>query len=114
MARLLRVAASRGIARKYISKLLGSFQRLTPGVESQPTVLSAEDAVASSPLVEPLSKRELEVLQLIVAGMSNRGIAEKLIIGEGTIKTHINHIYSKLDVESRTRAVARARELKLL
>jgi len=70
--------------------------------------------VARSPLVEPLSERELEVLQLIADGMSNREIAEKLIIGEGTVKTHINNTYSKLDVQSRTRAIARARELKLL
>ena len=46
--------------------------------------------------------------------MSNREITEKLIIGEGTVKTHINNIYSKLDIQSRTQAIVRARELKLL
>ncbi|MFC2068016.1 response regulator transcription factor [Chloroflexota bacterium] len=61
-----------------------------------------------------LSEREMEVLQLIVDGMSNCEIAEKLIIGEGTVKTHINNIYGKLDVRSRTQAIAQARELKLL
>jgi LuxR family maltose regulon positive regulatory protein len=114
MTKLLRLAASRGIAKKYVKKLLASFHRPTPNVESQHKVLSAEGAIAPPPLVEPLSKRELEVLQLIVAGMSNREIAEKLFIGEGTVKTHINNIYSKLDVQSRTQAIARARELKLL
>jgi LuxR family maltose regulon positive regulatory protein len=46
--------------------------------------------------------------------MSNRQIAEKLVIGEGTVKTHINNIYGKLDVQSRTQAIAQARDLKLL
>ena len=82
--------------------------------DPQPRTLTSEGTLAPSPLVEPLSERELEVLQLIVAGMSNREIAEKLIIGEGTVKTHIIHIFSKLDVQSRTQAIARARELDLL
>ena len=113
MTKLLRLAASRSIAKKYVRKLLASFQRPTPGAESQPEALPTKGTVVPSPLVEPLSERELEVLQLIVAGMSNREIAEKLVIGEGTVKTHINNIYSKLDVQSRTQAIARARELKL-
>ena len=63
---------------------------------------------------EPLSKRELEVLQLMAAGMSNQEIAQELFIALGTVKTHTNHIYGKLDVSSRTRALARAKELDLL
>ena len=114
MRKLLRLALSRGIAKKYVRKLLASFQRPVLGSESEPKVLPAKDPVAPSPLVEPLSERELEVLQLIVDGMSNREIAEKLIIGEGTVKTHINNIYGKLDVQSRTQAIARASELRLL
>ena len=114
MAKLLRLAASRGINRKYVRNLLAAFQKPTYGTESQTKVLPNDGAVAHSPLAEPLSERELEVLQLIVDGMSNRGIAEKLIIGEGTVKTHINNIYSKLDVQSRTQAIAQVRELKLL
>jgi LuxR family transcriptional regulator, maltose regulon positive regulatory protein len=46
--------------------------------------------------------------------MSNRRIAEELVIGQGTVKTHINNIYRKLDVQSRTQALARARELNLI
>ncbi|MFC2068015.1 LuxR C-terminal-related transcriptional regulator [Chloroflexota bacterium] len=114
MAKLLRLAASRGIAKKYVKKLLASFQRPILGAEPKLKVLPDEGAVALSPLIEPLSERELEVLRLIVAGMSNREIAEKLIIGEGTVKTHINNIYSKLDVQSRTQAIAQARKLRLL
>jgi LuxR family maltose regulon positive regulatory protein len=61
-----------------------------------------------------LSERELEVLRLIAAGLSNREIAEELYIAVGTVKRHINHIYGKLGVHSRTQALVRARELNLL
>ncbi len=66
------------------------------------------------PLIEPLSERELEVLQLVAAGLSNREIAQELYIAVGTVKRHTNHIYGKLGVHSRTQAVARSRELGLL
>jgi len=62
---------------------------------------------------ETLTQREIEVLRLIAQGLSNRAIAERLIISEGTVKTHVHHILHKLDVASRTEAVARARELLL-
>jgi LuxR family maltose regulon positive regulatory protein len=65
-------------------------------------------------LIEPLSERELELLRLIAAGMSNSEMAETLVVTVGTIKWHLNNIYGKLDVRSRTQAVARARELGLL
>jgi LuxR family maltose regulon positive regulatory protein len=65
------------------------------------------------PLVEPLSDRELEVLHLIAAGLSNQAIAEELVVALGTVKAHTATIYRKLDVNSRTQAVARARELGL-
>ncbi len=68
----------------------------------------------AQPLFEPLSERELEVLRLVADGLSNREIADKLIIGVGTVKTHVHHIYSKLDVSGRTQAVARAREIELI
>jgi len=71
-------------------------------------------ATAAQPLVEPLSERELEVLRLIAEGLSNAEIAEKLVIAQGTVKRHINNIYGKLGVTSRTQAVARGRELNLL
>jgi LuxR family maltose regulon positive regulatory protein len=72
------------------------------------------EAAAAQPLVEPLSDRELEVLRLIAAGLANREIAEELVIATGTVKRHINHIYGKLAVGSRTQAIAKARELRLL
>jgi LuxR family maltose regulon positive regulatory protein len=66
------------------------------------------------PLVEPLRERELDVLRLIAAGCSNRAIADRLAIAVSTVKWYVNAIYGKLQVESRTQAVARARELDLL
>ena len=69
---------------------------------------------AAQPLVEPLSERELEVLGLIAAGLTNREIAGRLFITVGTVKRHINNIYGKLQVHHRAEAVARARDLGLL
>jgi LuxR family transcriptional regulator, maltose regulon positive regulatory protein len=63
---------------------------------------------------EPLTERELEVLRLVAAGTSNRAIAARLIVTLGTVKKHLNNIFGKLHVESRTQALARARELGLL
>jgi LuxR family maltose regulon positive regulatory protein len=65
-------------------------------------------------LFEPLSEREVEVLQLAGAGLSNREIAEELFLTVGTVKWHLHNIYGKLQVNSRTQAVARARELGIL
>jgi LuxR family maltose regulon positive regulatory protein len=71
-------------------------------------------AGAVQPLVEPLSERELEVLQLVADGRSNREIAERLFVTVGTVKKHLNNIYGKLGVARRTEAVAQARTLQLL
>lgn len=68
----------------------------------------------SSPLIEPLHPREREVLRLLAAGHSNSEIAAILVLALGTVKKHLNNIYGKLGVSSRTQAVARARELGFL
>jgi DNA-binding NarL/FixJ family response regulator len=69
-------------------------------------------AAASAP--PALSPRELEVLRLVAAGRSNPRIAAALFIGEATVKTHLQHVFEKLDVSDRTRAVTRAMELGLI
>ena len=99
MAMLLRQAAAQGTVPAYVGRLLAAF-----GTE-------ADD---SSPLLEPLSNRELTVLRLITAGLSNREIADELYLSLNTIKTHTKSIYSKLNAHSRTQAVNRARDLGLL
>ena len=103
LARLLRQALSRDIAPDYVARLLSVHDQETgPG------------SAAMEALVEPLSEREMDVLRLIVAGLSNPEIAEELVIAVSTVKSHINHIYGKLGVSRRTQAVARAQTLHLL
>jgi LuxR family transcriptional regulator, maltose regulon positive regulatory protein len=75
---------------------------------------ASDAALPAAGLPEPLSERELEVLQLIAAGNTNRRIATELFVSVGTVKTHLNNLYRKLDAHSRTQALARARELNLL
>jgi len=65
-------------------------------------------------LIDPLTEREQEILRLVARGMSNREIAEALFVTLGTIKKHLNNIFSKLSVKSRTQAITRGRELGLL
>ncbi|MET3509621.1 MULTISPECIES: response regulator [Plantibacter] len=67
-----------------------------------------------APTRPQLSARELEVLALVAAGNSNRAIAAALFISESTVKTHLLHVFEKLEVADRTRAVTRAQELRLL
>ncbi len=76
---------------------------------SQPHALPDQTALA-----EPLSTRELEVLQLVHQGLSNQQIALRLNVAPSTVKTHINNIYGKLGVQTRVQAITRARELGLL
>jgi LuxR family maltose regulon positive regulatory protein len=107
VARLLRQAAARGTYPAYVSKLLAAFG---PGeAESAPP----PPRLGAPALIEPLTGREREVLQLICQGCSNRQIAERLIVTMNTVKKHTSNIYGKLGVRSRTQAVARAREVGL-
>jgi len=115
MARLLYEAAARGIAPEYAGRLLAAFDLETKD-ERRKTKLSPSSFVLgpSSSLVEPLSERELEVLELIAEGLSNREIAGRLVISLSTVKGHTANIYGKLSVHSRIQAVARARDFGLL
>ena len=109
-----------------LSEALGTRQRggfTTPDAVSAHylrKLLAASEGEASGSvppaegLLEPLSERELEVLQLIAAGKTNRQVATELFVSVGTVKTHVNNIYRKLDIHSRTQAVAKARALDLL
>jgi LuxR family transcriptional regulator, maltose regulon positive regulatory protein len=111
MAHLLSEAAAHGIMPDYTARLLAAFE-----AEAQE---SAEEPHPPSPLsaqslVEPLSQRELEVLELIAQGLSNREISERLFLAVITVKGHNRNIFRKLQVRRRTEAVARARELGLL
>jgi LuxR family maltose regulon positive regulatory protein len=107
MAALLRRAASLGAEPAYVRRLMDALDRAAVKQE-----LAA--APRPSPLVEPLTERETEVLRLMAAGLSNREIADELVLAMGTVKAHLHNIYGKLGVRGRVQAAARARELLLL
>jgi LuxR family maltose regulon positive regulatory protein len=65
-------------------------------------------------VLEPLTKRELQILRMIDGGLSNRQLAQSLFVSEGTVKWHLHNLYNKLSVRSRSGAIAKARRLTLL
>jgi DNA-binding CsgD family transcriptional regulator len=96
-------------------------QGIAPWVGPTHTVLAAIDdflpdrlPVSAPTAIETLSPRELDVLRLISSGHSNQQIADALTVSVGTVKTHVSNIFGKLQVSSRTQAVARARESELI
>ncbi len=101
MFRLLTEAAAEGIMPDYIKKLMAVFK-----AEKQQNKIF-------QPLIDPLSPRELEVLQLLGLGLSNNEICEKLFLALDTVKGHNRRIFSKLDVKNRTMAIAKARSLNI-
>jgi len=109
MARLLYEALSRGIAPDYIRRLLDAFPI---AYEEHPD--QSKSLVPESDLVEPLSEREIEVLQLIAEGLTNQEVATRLYLSLHTVKVHARNIYGKLGVKNRTQAVAKARALGIL
>ena len=90
--------------KEYIRKLLAAFL----DKESQPS------SPSSQPLIESLSEREIEVLQLIAKGFTNQEIATQLYISLNTVKVHTRNINGKLGAKNRTGAVVRARTLGIL
>lgn len=84
-------------------------------LSAQPPSAADRPATGSSITAkEPLSEREIEVLSLIGQGLSNAEIAQRLTLAQSTVKTHINNIYTKLDVKTRVQAAARARQANAL
>jgi LuxR family maltose regulon positive regulatory protein len=111
---LLRQAAARGIAVEYANRLLAALQGETKDERRKMDADSSPVTRPSSSLVEPLSEREIEVLRLLTTSLSSTEIAEELVISVNTVRSHIKSIYGKLDVHSRYKALARAKELNLL
>jgi len=102
MGRLLQEAHARHVVLpEYVQALLDAFSTLPVSAEPMP-------------LPEPLTPRELEVLELLAAGLTNREIGQELVISPQTVKKHTGNIYSKLSVSNRTEAASRARELHIL
>jgi ATP/maltotriose-dependent transcriptional regulator MalT len=84
--------------------------------ETNTSVRDASDysPAENQPLIEPLSERELEILQLLADGLNSREVAQRLVLSVGTIRWYLKQIYGKLNAHSRSQAIARARQLKLL
>jgi LuxR family maltose regulon positive regulatory protein len=110
-----------GEAVEYITQILLAFEttdRADADIRRQTTSGPATSPSSSvrrrSSLVEPLTPRELEVLELLNRHLTNNEIAEQLVVSPSTVKTHTLNIYRKLEVHGRKQAVARARELSIL
>jgi LuxR family maltose regulon positive regulatory protein len=106
MMGLLREASAQKITPDYTDKLLDAFQIEQRECKDKPD--------PHQPSIDPLSQRELEVLRLIAQGLSNQEICERLFLALDTVKGHNRRIFNKLQVERRTEAIARARELGLI
>jgi LuxR family transcriptional regulator, maltose regulon positive regulatory protein len=109
MAHLLSQAAARGMLPDYTRKLLAILK-----AEAHKRENTSALPLSAGPLIEQLSPRELEVLHLMAAGLSNQEMCERLFLALSTVKGHNRTIFGKLQVQRRTEAVARARELGLV
>src|SRR5437763_3862597 len=111
-------AALTNVSLAYIERLRALLrgERVQEGISPAATSSTSSPSAPTpaQPLLDPLTERELEVLRLIAAGLSNRDIAARLVLALSTVKSYVNTIYGKLQVESRTQAAGRARALHLL
>jgi LuxR family maltose regulon positive regulatory protein len=110
MAELLSYAISQNISPDYASKLLAAF----PQDILRAVPIDRERTVNKQILVEPLSEREIEVIRLMAEGYKYKEIAERLVVSINTVRHHTRNIYGKLDVNNRTQAIGRAKELNLI
>jgi len=104
MARLLELAAKQGICSAYVARLLAVLGAPRP----------AGERFGHGDLPEPLTERELEVLRLLAAGLSNHEIADELVISVDTVRSHCKSIFGKLGVHKRWEAAQRAQELGMI
>jgi LuxR family maltose regulon positive regulatory protein len=109
MAGLLKEARSRGIYPGYATQLLLAFTSVEPPAKEDPS-----PSAMNASLIEPLSDREIEVLQLLAEGLTNLEIANQLYISLNTVKVHTRNIYGKLGTSNRTQAVSTARSKGIL
>jgi LuxR family maltose regulon positive regulatory protein len=121
MVDLLKGLLKRNVAVDYIEKIIAAFkddkQIVGPEAADRPSVATQQPLRPSTPpesLVEPLTHRELDVLELLAQRLQNKEIADKLFISPGTVKGHLKSIYQKLSVSKRRQAVSRAMDLGIL
>ncbi len=109
MYMMFQLAAGKGVAKPFLGQLLSQFEA-REGISGA----SSSGLTHQQPIVEPLTPREREVLQLMASGLSNPEIAQSLYIAVSTVKTHVKNIFGKLQVENRFQAIERARALNLI
>jgi len=110
MADLLKQLIEQNVAVDYIGRILDAFKQ----DEHRATQDESDQLTSPPPLVEPLTNRELEILDLLAQWLQNKEIAEKLFISPETVKKHLNNIYGKLSVSNRRQAVEKAEILGIL
>jgi LuxR family maltose regulon positive regulatory protein len=113
LARLIAAQRSGGDAAEIPLGYLARLQCALGGPDAARTA-DRGGAAAVPGLVDPLTSRELEVLEMLAAGRSNQAIASRLVVTLDTVKKHVSHVLAKLGAVNRTEAVARARELGLI
>jgi len=115
MAELLARLSQKGVAPEYIARILLAFQDETKDEGRTTKALDPSLVLGhSSLLVEPLTPRELDVLALLAQGLTNKEIAQRLVISPGTVRQHAYNLYQKLQVNSRQQAVVKASDLGIL
>jgi DNA-binding NarL/FixJ family response regulator len=116
MAEAVRKVAAGGalIQPSITRKVLAEFSRLASASDGAAQTPSSPAGAPGKALLEPLTEREQEVLHALAKGLSNREIAEQLVITEGTVKNHVSNLIAKLEVRDRTQAVLKAQELGLI
>ncbi len=112
MLEMLSAAKAQGIRPQFVNQLLAAFKSEPDEGLQKGSVISVEKIAPS--LLEPLSPRELEILRLLAKGLSNQQICQRLYLALDTVKGHNRKIFDKLNVKSRSEAIARAHELNLL
>lgn len=110
MRTLLRQAIARGIQTEYAQKLLAAFA--TPA--RRDSAFSALPDAAATPLYEPLTERERQVLRLLAVGLSSTEVANELVLAVSTVRSYIKTIYHKLDVHDRDEAITRGQQLDVI
>jgi len=115
MAELLQQAKSWGIRPTYVTKLLNAMihGRYLPVTLTAEVVQPFSGLEQQSPIAEPLSDREIQIMNLLVKRRTNAEIAQELTVSVNTVKSHLQHIYTKLDVHDRRAAAAKAESLNL-
>ena len=114
LGRLAAKGGVAGVARDYVEQILRAFPAARSTPQPRPAVPPAEQAMAQAAMIEPLTRREQQVLELLAQRMTSQEIAQKLVLSDQTVKRHRANVYQKLGAHSRRQAIATAVALGIL